>query len=69
MRFTYKGWLKTSSIIKQKQFRNILMTNLNLTSTDMDKFFDTNKYALSVFHHRIIKNCLICQVRYTNITY
>ena len=69
MRFTYQGWLKTSSVLKQKEFRNILMANLGLTSTEVDKFFDTNKYILNIPRHRIIKNCLMCQVRYANITY
>ncbi|XP_012057781.1 PREDICTED: uncharacterized protein LOC105620913 [Atta cephalotes] len=37
------------------------MANLGLTSTEVDKFFDTNKYILNIPRHRIIKNCLMCQ--------
>lgn len=62
MRFSNRSLLQTSYVLRRNEFQKILMTNLGLTSTDMDKFLDMKRNTLDIPHHRIIKNCQICQV-------
>lgn len=62
MRFSNKNLIRTSNILKKVEFRKILMTNLGLTSNDVDKFFNVKRCTLNFPRYRLIKNCLICQV-------
>ncbi|KAL6254378.1 hypothetical protein P5V15_014425 [Pogonomyrmex californicus] len=59
MRFN-KGLIRTY-ILKKNEYRKILMKNLGLTSNDANEFLEVQKKVLDIPHHRIIKNCLICQ--------
>ncbi|XP_011159212.1 transcription termination factor 5, mitochondrial [Solenopsis invicta] len=66
MRFSNKNLLRTF-VLKKNEFRKILMTNLGLTSIDVDKFLDIKKTALNLPTYRIMNNCLICQKYNVNV--
>ncbi|XP_077261094.1 mitochondrial transcription termination factor 5 [Temnothorax americanus] len=67
MRFTNRSLLKMSYISKRNEFRKILMTNLGLTSTEVDTFLDMKKSTIDIPCHRVLKNCQIFQKYHVNV--
>lgn len=63
MRFGNIGSCRKSMMhfLKKKEYQKILMTNLGFNSDEAEEVINVN--LLNYPRHRLLRNCLICQVR------